>query len=68
MFLEDVSGTYKETGRIKYICNFLILKHEKRCLFRNTQMFQDLDSVHTLVTDSGTNLDKLTSISPLMLP
>ena len=55
MFQEKVSGTFKEVGRIKYICNLSILKPEERCLFRNTQQFQGLDivGIHAAHGDSN---------------
>jgi len=55
MFEEKVLSTFKEMGRIKYCCNFLILKPEERCFFRNTQQFQGLDIVGTHVTHGGNN-------------
>ena len=56
MFQEKVAGTFKEIGRIKYSCNFSVLKPEERCLSRNTQQFQGLGTVGTHVTHDGNNI------------
>jgi hypothetical protein len=55
MFQEKVSGTFKEMGRIKYSCNFSILKHEEKRLFRNTHLLPGLDTDGTHVTRGGNN-------------
>ena len=59
MFLGKALGKFNEIGRSLYSCNFSILKHEERCLFRNTQHFQGLDIVGTHVPHDGKNLPVL---------
>jgi len=41
MFEEKFADTFKVMGRIKYSCNFSILKPEERCLFRNIYYTED---------------------------
>lgn len=41
--------------RIKYSCNFSILKSKERCLFRNTHQFQGLDIVGICVAHGVNN-------------
>jgi len=54
MFKEQVMCAFKEMRRVKHCCNFLIMKPEERCLFRNPQVFQGLDIVGTHVTTVAT--------------
>jgi hypothetical protein len=47
MFKEKVACAFKGMRRIKYCCNTLIAKLDKRRLFRNTQLIQGLEIVGT---------------------
>ena len=52
---KKVTCAFKEKRRIKHCTNFLNMKPEERCLFRNTQLFQDLNILGTHVTKGGNN-------------
>ena len=49
MFKDTVTCTFMGIRWIKPYCNILIVKPEKMCLFRNTQLLQGLDTVGTHV-------------------
>jgi hypothetical protein len=53
MFKEKVTCAFKEMRRINPCCNMLIVKPEKRCLVRNTQLLKGLDIVATHVKYGG---------------
>ena len=55
MFKEMVTCAFKWIRRIKSCCNILIVKPEKRCLFRNTQLLKGFDTVGTHVKHDTNN-------------
>jgi hypothetical protein len=54
-----VTCAFKGMRRIKTCCNILIAKPEKKCLFRNTQLIQGLETV-------GTHANMVATTSPAL--